>query len=59
MVALGDVVNIIFCKYKYENLKKYIEIWIWCLNFNKDDICLLKLVFVFFFKNRNLGFLDK
>lgn len=59
MVALGDVVNIIFCKYKYENFKKYIEIWIWCLNFNKDDICLLKLVFVIFFKNRNLGFLDK
>lgn len=56
MVALGDVVNIIFCKYKYENLKRYIEIWIWCLNFNKDDICLLKLVFVIFFKNRNLGF---
>lgn len=58
MVALGDVVNIIFCKYKYENLKKYIEIWIGCLNFNKDDICicLLKLVFVIFFKNRNLGF---
>lgn len=56
MVALGDVVNIIFCKYKYVNLKKYIEIWIGCLNFNKDDICLLKLVFVIFFKNRNLGF---
>lgn len=51
MVALGDVVNIIFCKYKYENLKKYIEIWIWCLNFNKDDILymFIKISICYFF----------